>query len=306
MIKKHVTAMTEFRLPRIGTIVKGGAMTRGATPQQNRPGKDLDYFRLTNAEPDVAQAFAAVYGPTPRQINGLLPYERATDNLVIWDELYVGSRLLWRGDGDRLHIEKVGDKYVQHKPDKGPLQPKQPGEKIDGGKVMRRSRLQLLLPELGKAGLIEVVSSSVIDADELWANILWLDRTLKSLHLAPVTVFRSPRQFEIKKGDGDTMSVTKYMLHLMMNGAYAAKLLPQSDVAVTPQLMSGPSDAALLVDDDEDAADGLWEDEGGMVYQDGVIAEGNAIEPFREFVKREGRRPQNVEELRGWFAGNRD
>ncbi|CUS05379.2 protein of unknown function (plasmid) [Candidatus Promineifilum breve] len=258
MIKSHQQQI-DLRLPRIGIIRKG------APKPQKGPGRDLDYFRLDRADPVVAAAWNDTLGPEPKSISGILPYADPAENLSIWDELWQGPRLLWRGDGERLHIKLDGNAYVRYAPGEGPPQPAAAGEKVGKGKVARLSRLRLLLPQLRIAGIFEIMSSSAIDADELWSNLMWIRSTVATLQAAPVTVFRAARQFNVPQADGKTMVVTKHMLHLMLDGRYLDALLPTqgtpaqlAPVQTAVALPSGQS--GLLSDDDEAPDEGEYED----------------------------------------------
>ena len=258
MIKSHQQQI-DLRLPRIGIIRKG------APKPQKGPGRDLDYFRLDRADPVVAAAWNDTLGPEPKSISGILPYADPAENLSIWDELWQGPRLLWRGDGERLHIKLDGNAYVRYAPGEGPPQPAAAGEKVGKGKAARLSRLRLLLPQLRIAGIFEIMSSSAIDADELWSNLMWIRSTVATLQAAPVTVFRAARQFNVPQADGKTMVVTKHMLHLMLDGRYLDALLPTqgtpaqlAPVQTAVALPSGQS--GLLSDDDEAPDEGEYED----------------------------------------------
>jgi hypothetical protein len=234
-------------------------MTRGATPKDNRPGKDLEYFRLDRAAAEVAALWYEVIGREPKAISGLLPYPDPAECLSIWDELWDGKNLIWRGDGERLHVQKNGLSYVRYAPGEGPAQPAAAGERVGKGKVTRNSRLRLLLPQLRIAGIFEVMSSSAIDADELWSNLMWIKATVATLQGAPVTVFRAARQFNIPnpKGEG-TMAVTKHMLHLMLDGRYLDAIMPPP---TAPLLLTvTPDQAAAIGDEAPDVDDGDYED----------------------------------------------
>jgi len=109
------------------------------------------------------------------------------------------------------------------------------------------------------------MSSSAIDADELWSNLMWIRSTVATLQAAPVTVFRAARQFNVPQADGKTMVVTKHMLHLMLDGRYLDALLPTqgtpaqlAPVQTAVALPSGQS--GLLSDDDEAPDEGEYED----------------------------------------------
>lgn len=262
MIKAHEQQL-ELRLPRIATVRKG------APKPEKGPGRDLAYFRLDRADPAVVEAWAAVLGAEPTAISGILPYSDPAECLSIWDELWQGKRLLWRGDGERLHVKLDGNGYVRYAPGEGPTQPADAGQTVGKGKVARLSRLRLLMPQLRVAGIVEIMSSSAIDADELWANLMWIKATVPVLQGAPVTVFRAARQFNVAQADGKTMAVTKHMLHMMLDGNYLDALLPKP----TPGPLLAPPAALALVagrvgdedDPPEDAEDGEYEDEPATV-----------------------------------------
>ena len=255
MIKSHEQQL-ELRLPRIGVIRKG------APKPERGPGRDLDYFRLDRAEQSVVTAWNEVLGREPKAISGILPYADPAENLSIWDELWQGKRLLWRGDGERLHVQLIGNSYARFAPGEGPAQPAAAGQMVDKLKVARISHLRILLPQLRIAGIFEIMSSSAIDADELWSNLMWIRSTVPTLQGAPVTVFRAARQFNVAQADGKTMAVTKHMLHMMLDGRYIDALLPApgappqlAAVQPAPALPSGQVDESPDEIDDGDYED---------------------------------------------------
>lgn len=256
MIKAHEQQL-ELRLPRIGTIRKG------APKPERGPGKDLDYFRLDRADATVAAAWVEVLGKEPKSISGILPYSNPAECLGIWDELWQGKRLQWRGDGDRLHVQLQGNAYVRYAAGQGPAQPAAAGEMVNKLKVARVSRLRLLLPQLRIAGIFEIMSSSAIDADELWSNLMWIRSTVATLQGAPVTVFRAARQFNVAQDDGKTMVVTKHMLHMMLDGRYLDALLPSPAAGLLAPVQPPPALALTdgqAVEDDDAPEDGEYED----------------------------------------------
>lgn len=257
MIKAHEQQI-DLRLPRIATVRKG------APKPEKGPGRDLAYFRLDRADPAVVAAWQATYGPEPAALSGILPYADPAECLSIWDELWQGKRLLWRGDGERLHVQLQGNAYVRYAPGDGPAQPAAAGQRVGNGKVARLSRLRLLMPQLRIAGIVEVMSSSAIDADELWANLMWIKATVATLQGAPVTVFRAARQFNIPNPRGEgIITVEKHMLHMMLDGRYLDALLPVAGALPAPVAPAAlPAPVGLAVNDDDDAPEeGDYDDE---------------------------------------------
>ena len=319
MIKAHEQQM-ELRLPRIGIIRKG------APKPERGPGRDLDYFRLDRADPAVMEAWAEVMGKEPKAISGILPYPDPAANLEIWDELWKGKRLLWRGDGERLHIQLQGNGYVRYAPGEGPAQPAQPGAMVDKLKVARISRLRLLLPQLRIAGIFEIMSSSVIDADELWLNIMWISQNVRTLQAAPVTVFRAERQFNVAQASGDTMIVKKHMLHMMLDGRYLDALLPSPAVGALAPVASAPALVSGAAEDEApDIDDGDYEDapeppptppqsngnapKVARTYGDDQdIMEGmdKSIKAFDAYTEAHGHGPESYAVLKAWAASLSD
>lgn len=302
MIKSHEQAL-ELRLPRIGVIRKG------APKPERGPGRDLDYFRLDRAEQSVITAWNDTLGREPKAISGILPYADPAENLSIWDELWQGKRLLWRGDGERLHVKLDGNAYVRYAPGEGPAQPAAAGQMVDKLKVARISHLRILLPQLRIAGIFEIVSSSAIDADELWANMMWIRSTVATLQGAPVTVFRAARQFNVAQADGKTMAVTKHMLHMMLDGRYLEALLP-SPVTGAPQLapvQPPPALASGIEDDAPDIDEGDYEEAppppNNLLYEDGsfVADHPKTREVYHAYVEaHNGKAPANRHNLKAW------
>lgn len=293
MIKSHEQQM-DVRLPRIGVIRKG------APKPERGPGRDLDHFRLDRAEPSVVAAWLEAFGPEPKSISGILPYADPAENLNIWDELWQGKRLLWRGDGERLHVQLQGSNYVRFAPGSGPAQPAAAGATVGKGKVARISRLRLLLPQLRIAGIFDIMSSSAIDADELWANLMWIRSTVPTLQGAPVTIFRAERQFNVAQPDGKVMVVKKYMLHMMLDGRYLDALLPAPTAGLLAPVVAPPAQPAAgnqsdVAGDDDAPDEGEWEEDAPPVQQPPVKpappADSRPPTPLDLFVERAAEQP---------------
>ena len=84
--------------PQIGTIRKG------APKQANRPGKDLNHFRVefTQGEEETAKHFHELYGDEPRDINIILPFDEIDRVWEAWNEAYLAGALIHRCDGENI------------------------------------------------------------------------------------------------------------------------------------------------------------------------------------------------------------
>lgn len=248
-------------LPRIGIVRKGAPKPEG------KPGKDLEYFRFITPHAAVQAAWNAAIGERPTSISGFLPYADPNECLAQWDELWAGSRMLWRGDGERLHIELKGDHYVSYADGEGPMQPAPAKARMGKNVVSRVSRLRLIMPQLRIAGIVEVLSTSPIDADELWSNLGWIRTVVATLQGAPVTVFRSPRNFQIPKPNGGegTMKVVKHMLGMMLDQTFMDQLLPkpalpERTMMALPVSIGREAELEVVLPGDDDDDEAVWEE----------------------------------------------
>jgi hypothetical protein len=88
----------------IGVIRKGAPKDPGG----NRPGKDLEYFRVVfdDAETESAKRFVEVYGQQPKLINVVFPFNDIDQIGQFWLEAYTAGRMIARSDG-RVYTYKV-------------------------------------------------------------------------------------------------------------------------------------------------------------------------------------------------------
>lgn len=89
-------------MPLLGRIYKGAART-DEDLKKNRPGKDLDHFRV-EFEPQyehLRSMFEMLYGTEPAQLpDAYLPGERTDDVLETWREEWAKGGLVHRCDGE--------------------------------------------------------------------------------------------------------------------------------------------------------------------------------------------------------------
>lgn len=143
---KNLTTNVKPRFPSLGKLRKGEARTQEDVAR-NRPGKDLPgTFRFTSDDPAIEAAFASAYGDRPNSLAVFLPNKGIDDNWEAWKEHWVAGGLKHRCDGETCVIWQ-DDQGAYHK-DPKPC----PGECKEVG------RLQVLLPELLRAGYVGYVT----------------------------------------------------------------------------------------------------------------------------------------------------
>lgn len=82
-----------------------GHIRKGAPKGDNRPGKDLDYFRVEFNDTDANSEtrFKELYGDKPRAIRVMLPYDDIDLFFDAWHEKYTAGKLEHRCDGEIVH-----------------------------------------------------------------------------------------------------------------------------------------------------------------------------------------------------------
>lgn len=143
---KGLTTNVRPQFPSLGKLRKGEARTQEDVAK-NRPGADLPgTFRFTSDDPKIEEAFVAAYGSRPTSLAVFLPNKALTDNWEAWKEHWVAGGLKHRCDGETCVVWQ--DDQGQYRTEPKPC----PGECKEVG------RLQLLLPELLRAGYVGYVT----------------------------------------------------------------------------------------------------------------------------------------------------
>ena len=238
-----------------------GRIRKGAPKEEKRPGRDLDHFRIDSPDPAVNAAFTAAFGPEPKEFTAILPYANVDDLLIANYERWDGATLLARGDG--MQVNRWYDPQANaYRSD--PLSLGEYNARFGVANPERewkvKALLFLLVPQAiadGAAGVLTLVTTSIIDVTTLYGNLGVVERVYGQLEGAPVIVRRTPMKLNIPKPDGSGLMVaTKWMVSLGVNsdavrkryagGAFlasgngAAAALP----AGRPQLVVGKGDGS--------------------------------------------------------------
>ena len=191
------------RLPDTPSLVRFGKIRKGAPkPEEgNRPGKDLDHFRIT-LEPDyvhLAEDIEREFGPEPTSIPVVFVGETVEEVFPSWFEAWVASGLMHRCDGEtQEHGVAESGEYEAGLPCER-------GEKsnIDDPKTfkcgcVRGGKLHVAIPSLwgiqGEYGKFILETHSIHDIIELHGRLSTMYKLFGSLMMVPATLGRAERQ----------------------------------------------------------------------------------------------------------------
>lgn len=212
--------------PRIGTLRKGAPK-----PNEKQPGTDLkDCFRLETDDADVAKMFQRAYGPRPNHIRVMLPYATVAENFDTWQEHWTAGALQHRCDGRTCVRTLQPDGTYSARPIPCP------------GKCKPAGRLVVWVPELGRAGVILIPTTSIHDIVELQANLEAAQALRGDLRGIPFVLSRRPRKISTPGSDGKRRRLEKWLLSIepapewvrLQLAATARAALPNSELKQLP------------------------------------------------------------------------
>jgi hypothetical protein len=223
-----------MRMPRLGKIRLG---IKAKTAKGVEYPKDVDYFVCP---PEVQE----IYGPTPKELDVLIP---STDPALYFPQAlkwYKGARLVCKGNGEtatRINTE-TGNMFEMACPCEH-LKDPQTNPK---GECTPRANLMVILPKVSMGGAYQVDSGSTNNIVNLNSTFAWIQSMLGRVAWVPLTLKRVPTK--IQTPDGTT---TKALLQLEFKGNMQdAAALRQADWI---SIQGGTPSAALpphVIDDD--------------------------------------------------------
>ena len=233
--------------PRIGTLRKGGPKV-----SDRQPGADLkDHFRLDTQDAEVGAAFTAHYGHTPNDIRIMLPYATAAENFDCWQEAWSAGALQHRCNGQTCvrYLHSDGTYHDDPKPCPGGCKP--------------AGRLVVWIPELQRAGVIVVPTTSIWDIIELQSNLDAAQAMRGDLRGIPFVLRRAPRKISTPGGpDGKRRRLEKWLLSIEPAPDWVRLQLAATARAALPGdqlLLNAPTldeDTGELFDDEEERCAG--------------------------------------------------
>lgn len=226
--------------PEIGQIRKGAKKT------DNAPGKDLTYFRVEfdEREPEAAGAFLARYGAQPTEINIILPFNEIDRMWDAWLEAYTAGRMVARSDGEKYtYLVDTGTGAILVK---GGIDVKtgQPRPYIEGQPVgtwrnqkknrdepifcKPTGRLKVVIPELGRAAYLTVMTTSVHDIANLSAQLQAFQQ-VNGGRIAgiPLVLRRRPKSISSPNPDGTRARRVKWMLSIEADPEWVKRMLTE-------------------------------------------------------------------------------
>ncbi len=196
------------RFPQIGIIRKG------APKEPDRPGADLKCFRVVfeDGESNAALTFRDAYGDEPTDIHVMLPFDDIDRVWEAWREEYVASSLLHRCDGEYVQYQvhkETGECVVR---DGRLISPIASMELKVGDRLpctgqsdcKPTGRLQVFIPELRRAAILMVLTTSINDIVNISGQLQAL-KALNNDRLAglPLILRRRPKRISTPRDAND-------------------------------------------------------------------------------------------------------
>lgn len=287
-----------------------GQIRKGAKKGENRPGADLNYFRVEFDELEVkaAAAFKAAYKDKPTAIRIILPFNEIERMWDAWLEAYTAGRMIARSDGEFIlyQLDDDSDLIIHNGLDKSGNRVPHPADGIAGRdykgnavKFKPTGRLKVMIPELARAAYLTVMTTSVHDIANISAQLAAF-KELNNGQLAgiPFILRRRPKPISTPSDNGQRVRRIKSLISIEVDpdwvqakfGQLSALALPAGyESAAQPN--GDLSEEVIEIDDDEIEPEAQPEpiEEAPAVqmyrYNDGVIV--NAVKRITGFSVQE-------------------
>ena len=172
-IKSLTNRQPQF--PEIGQLRKGEEKT------DNRPGKDLTYFRFTSDIPEVLASFEEHYNGEPRLVNVFLPFQYVDESWEAWQEHWVAGGLKHRCDGEFVVLIQEED---------GTYNEPEPNTLACPGDCKPSGRLKVIIPEFRRLAYVTVLTTSKHDIVNLDSQLRALQSVSADLRGVPLQIRR--------------------------------------------------------------------------------------------------------------------
>ena len=210
----------QARFPLLGKIRKGGEKLQNS----NKPGTDLEYFRIDSDIQGINEKFTAIYGKEPKQLDCLLPFPYTDQVFPCWMEEWGSTGLISRCDEEKQVIYQQAGKMIATKPIPCKRQQNPDGSYL-GCKCKQVGRLQIVLPKLGELGYFEVETHSIWDIIGLTEQLLAIETSAGSLIGIPFLLERGLRELSYPLPDGKRGRKTFSLLSIRVHPSRASQVL---------------------------------------------------------------------------------
>ena len=275
-----IIGMTDRGLafPEIGRIRKGAPKPESG----NKPGKDLEYFRFdldARIQEEVEPILLEAFGPDPKAIDILLPFNTVDENFDAWREAYLGGGMVHKCDGQRVWYEldvangaprvMNGEPHITHDPKLPILTYRtQKGEEAELY-CKPHGRLKVIIPQLRRGAFLTAITNSIYDCINLSQQLRAIEELNGKLSGIPLILSRRPVQISAPYGSGVTKRtrVTKWLLAVEVNPKWMeaklveierqqyAMLTGSQQLLTAPELEDEPGDEPELHEDYAEVVD---------------------------------------------------
>ena len=241
------------RMPETPKLVRFGKIRKGAERPQsgNRPGKDLDHFRITlePAYAHLAEVIGEELGPEPRDIPLVFVGETVDEVFPTWFEAWLASGLQHRCDGvTQAHGVTDTGKYADGIPcERGESDLSDPSSFACG--CTRRGKLHVALPFLwgiqGEYGQFVLETGSIHDIIEVHHRLSTMHKLFGTLMMVPAILGRQERQISYSQGTKRRQNRTASLLTIRENLLAMKQTHPQIAAKMQVVIDAGTGAPAL-------------------------------------------------------------
>lgn len=266
--------------PQIGSIRKGAAKD----PAANRPGADLQYFRMDFDEREVEafKKFNALYpNGKPTAIRIVLPFDEIERVWNPWREAYASGALLHRCNGEYVNYAinpQTGERVVMNGADVNG-QPVKCTLQNNPDKTKRckpTGRLMVIVPELERMAYLVVHTTSIHDIGNI-SDQLAAIREINGGHIAgiPLILKRRPVKISTPGGkDGKRARFEKWLISIEPDPEWVSAKIAAMNKAALPsadrlQLAAPVSGPEWTEAEDDEGDDEDTENISGEVIENG-------------------------------------
>lgn len=229
-----------------------GSIRKGAEKTENKPGKDLEYFRVefSEGEDEAAEKFANHYKDEPKQLDILLPFNEIERCWDAWYEAYVSGAMIARADGE-IYIyqrdQKTGDVLVQNGLDVHKGRPKlfnkedvvatwtNKKDKEVPVTCKPVGRLRVILPVLQRLAFLTLHTTSIHDIINISQQLEGI-RKINDGKLVgiPIVMKRVPKMISTPRKGGKRVRSKKWLVSLEADPSWVREKLQEMKIAALP------------------------------------------------------------------------